>query len=141
MSKRRVVITGLGIVSPVGLNLKESWDKIVAGTSGVAPIDEFDTSDYSVKIAATVKNFDGTVAIPKKDLKKMDIFIQYGLVAAEEALVDSGLEITEENADRIGVAIGSGIGGLPMIETNHSKLIDSGPRKISPFFVPARSLT
>lgn len=136
MSKRRVVITGLGIVSPVGLNLKESWGNIVAGTSGVALIDEFDTSDYSVKIAATVKNFDGTVAIPRKDLKKMDIFIQYGLVAAEEALVDSGLEITEENADRIGVAIGSGIGGLPMIETNHSKLIDSGPRKISPFFVP-----
>ena len=136
MSKRRVVITGLGIVSPVGLNLKESWDNIVAGKSGVMPIDEFDTSDYSVKIAATVKNFDGTVAIPKKDLKKMDIFIQYGLVAAEEALVDSGLEITEENADRIGVAIGSGIGGLPMIETNHSKLIDSGPRRISPFFVP-----
>lgn len=136
MSKRRVVITGLGIVSPVGLNLKESWDNIVAGTSGVALIDEFDTSNYSVKIAATVKNFDGTVAIPKKDLKKMDIFIQYGLVAAEEALIDSGLEITEENADRIGVAIGSGIGGLPMIETNHLKLIDTGPRKISPFFVP-----
>ena len=136
MSKRRVVITGLGIISPVGLNLKESWGNIVAGTSGVSLIDEFDTSDYSVKIAATVKNFDGTVAIPKKDLKKMDIFIQYGLVAAEEALVDSGLEITEENADRIGVAIGSGIGGLPMIETNHSKLINSGPRKISPFFVP-----
>ncbi len=136
MSKRRVVITGLGIVSPVGLNLKESWDNIVAGTSGVALIDEFDTSNYPVKIAATVKNFDGTAAIPKKDLKKMDIFIQYGLVAAEEALVDSGLEITEENADRIGVAIGSGIGGLPMIETNHFKLIDSGPRKISPFFVP-----
>ena len=136
MSKRRVVITGLGIISPVGLNLKESWGNIVAGTSGVSLIDEFDTSDYSVKIAATGKNFDGTVAILKKDLKKMDIFIQYGLVAAEEALVDSGLEITEENADRIGVAIGSGIGGLPMIETNHSKLIDSGPRKISPFFVP-----
>jgi len=136
VSKRRVVITGLGIVSPVGLNLKESWDNIVAGTSGVALIDEFDTSNYSVKIAATVKNFDGTVAIPKKNLKKMDIFIQYGLVAAEEALIDSGLEITEENADRIGVAIGSGIGGLPMIETSHSKLIETGPRKISPFFVP-----
>jgi len=136
VSKRRVVITGLGIVSPVGLNLKESWDNIVAGTSGVALIDEFDTTNYPVKIAATVKNFDGTVAITKKDLKKMDIFIQYGLVAAEEALIDSGLEITEENADRIGVAIGSGIGGLPMIETNHLKLINSGPRKISPFFVP-----
>jgi 3-oxoacyl-[acyl-carrier-protein] synthase II len=136
VSKRRVVITGLGIVSPIGLNLKESWDSLVAGKSGVALIDEFDTSDYPVKIAATVKNFDGTVAIPAKDLKKMDVFIQYGLVAAEEALVDSGLEITEENADRIGVAIGSGIGGLPMIEVNHAKLLNSGPRKISPFFVP-----
>jgi 3-oxoacyl-[acyl-carrier-protein] synthase II len=136
VSKRRVVITGIGIVSPVGLNLKETWDNIVAGTSGVTQIDEFDTSDHSVTIAATVKNFDGTVAIPKKDLKKMDTFIQYGLVAAEEALTDSGLEITEENADRIGVAIGSGIGGLPMIEANHAKLLESGPRKISPFFVP-----
>ncbi|MDH5711651.1 MAG: beta-ketoacyl-ACP synthase II [Gammaproteobacteria bacterium] len=136
MSKRRVVITGLGIVSPVGLNLSESWGNIVAGKSGVVTIDEFDTSDYPVKIAATVKNFDGTHVIPAKDLKKMDTFIHYGMVAADEALRDSGLEITEENADRIGVAIGSGIGGLPMIEANHQKMLDGGPRKISPFFVP-----
>ena len=136
MSKRRVVVTGLGIVSPVGLNLKESWANIVAGKSGVVAIDEFDTSDYSVKIAATVKNFDATHVIPAKDLKKMDTFIHYGMVAADEALRDSGLEITEENADRIGTAIGSGIGGLPMIEVNHGKMIESGPRKISPFFVP-----
>ena len=136
MSKRRVVVTGLGIVSPVGLNLKESWANIVAGKSGVVAIDEFDTSDYSVKIAATVKNFDASHVIPKKDLKKMDTFIHYGMVAADEALRDSGLEITDENADRIGTAIGSGIGGLPMIEVNHSKMLDSGPRKISPFFVP-----
>jgi len=136
VSKRRVVVTGLGIVSPVGLNLKESWANIVAGKSGVVAIDEFDTSDYSVKIAATVKNFDATHVIPAKDLKKMDTFIHYGMVAADEALRDSGLEITEENADRIGTAIGSGIGGLPMIEVNHGKMIESGPRKISPFFVP-----
>jgi len=136
VSKRRVVITGLGIVSPVGLNLSESWGNIVAGKSGVVTIDEFDTSDYPVKIAATVKNFDGTHVIPAKDLKKMDTFIHYGMVAADEALRDSGLEITEENADRIGVAIGSGIGGLPMIEANHQKMLDGGPRKISPFFVP-----
>ena len=136
MSKRRVVITGLGIVSPVGLNLAESWGNIVAGKSGVVTIDEFDTSDYPVKIAATVKNFDGTHVIPAKDLKKMDTFIHYGMVAADEALRDSGLEITEGNADRIGVAIGSGIGGLPMIEVNHQKMLDGGPRKISPFFVP-----
>ena len=136
MSKRRVVVTGMGIVSPVGLNLKESWSNIIAGKSGVVAIDEFDTTDYAVKIAATVKNFDASHVIAKKDLKKMDTFIHYGLVAADEALRDSGLEITEENADRIGTAIGSGIGGLPMIENNHSKMIDSGPRKISPFFVP-----
>ncbi len=136
MSHRRVVITGLGIVSPVGLNLKETWDNIVAGKSGVVMIDSFDTSEFPVKIAATVKGFDATSVIPAKDLKKMDTFIHYGLVAADEALKDSGLEITEENADRVGVAISSGIGGLPMIEANDEKLRSGGPRKISPFFVP-----
>ena len=136
MSKRRIVITGMGIVSPVGLNLKESWGNIIAGKSGIATIDTFDTSEFPVKIAATVKNFDGSHIISKKDLKKMDTFIHYGLVAADEALCDSGLEITEENADRIGVAIGSGIGGLPMIAVNHEKMLKSGTRKISPFFVP-----
>ena len=136
MSHRRVVVTGLGIVSPVGLNLKESWANIVAGNSGVTTIDKFDTTDYPVRIAATVKGFDATSVIPAKDLKKMDTFIHYGMVAADEALRDSGLEITEENAERIGVAIGSGIGGLPMIEANNEKLLSGGPRKISPFFVP-----
>lgn len=136
MSHRRVVVTGLGIVSPVGLNLKESWDNIVAGNSGVITIDKFDTTDYPVKIAATVKNFDASSVIPAKDLKKMDTFIHYGLVAADEALKDSGLQISEENAERIGVSIGSGIGGLPMIEANNEKLLSGGPRKISPFFVP-----
>ncbi len=136
MAKRRVVVTGLGIVSPVGLNLKESWDNITAGNSGVVAIDTFDTSEFSVKIAATVKNFDASAVLPNKELKKMDTFIHYGLVAADEALKDSGLEITEENAERIGVAIGAGIGGLPMIEANDAKLIKGGPRRISPFFVP-----
>jgi len=136
LSHRRVVITGLGIVSPVGLNLKETWDNIVAGKSGVATIDKFDTAEFPVKIAATVKGFDATSIIPAKDLKKMDTFIHYGLVAADEALKDSGLEITEQNAERVGVAIGSGIGGLPMIEVNNEKLNSGGPRKISPFFVP-----
>jgi 3-oxoacyl-[acyl-carrier-protein] synthase II len=136
LSHRRVVVTGLGIVSPVGLNLKESWDNIVAGNSGVIAIDKFDTTDFPVKIAATVKGFDATSVILAKDLKKMDTFIHYGMVAADEALKDSGLEITEENAERIGVAIGSGIGGLPMIEANNEKLLSGGPRKISPFFVP-----
>lgn len=136
MSNRRVVVTGIGIVSPVGLNLKETWANIVAGKSGVVTIDSFDTSDFPVKIAATVKGFDASSVIPVKELKKMDTFIHYGLVAADEALKDSGLEITEQNAERIGVAIGSGIGGLPMIEANDEKLRNGGPRKISPFFVP-----
>lgn len=136
MSKRRVVITGMGIVSPVGLNLEESWQNILAGKSGVTLIDEFDTSAHSVKMAATVKNFDCSPVITPKDAKKMDVFIHYGLVAADEALRDSGLEISDENRDRVGVSIGSGIGGLPMIETNNAKLLNSGPRKISPFFVP-----
>ena len=109
MSNRRIVVTGLGIVSPVGLNLKETWTNIVAGKSGAVLIDTFDTSEFSSKIAATVKGFDATSVIPAKDLKKMDLFIHYGLVAAAEALKDSGIEITEANAERIGVAIGSGI--------------------------------
>ena len=136
MSGRRVVVTGLGIVSPVGLNLKQSWENIVAGTNGVVPITEYDVSAFPVRIAATVKDFDASDVIPPKDQKKMDTFIHYGMVAAEEALKDSGIEITEENASRIGVAIGSGIGGLPMIELCHLKMIDGGPRKVSPFFVP-----
>jgi len=133
---RRVVITGLGIVSPVGLNLKDTWENITAGKSGVVSIDSFDTDKFSAKIAATVKDFDASSVIPAKDLKKMDTFIHYGLIAADEALKDSGLEITDDNAERVGVAIGSGIGGLPMIETNVAKLEAGGPRKISPFFVP-----
>ncbi|VAW52916.1 3-oxoacyl-[acyl-carrier-protein] synthase, KASII [hydrothermal vent metagenome] len=136
MSNRRVVVTGLGIVSPVGNNLKQTWDNITAGKSGVIAIDKFDTEGFAAKIAATVKDFDATSVIPAKDLKKMDTFIHYGLFAADEALKDSGLEITEQNAERIGVAIGSGIGGLPMIEVNNEKLNTGGPRKISPFFVP-----
>ena len=136
VSKRRVVVTGLGIVSPVGLNLKQTWSNIVAGVNGVVEITEFDASEFPVRIAATVKNFDASAVVPAKDLKKMDVFIHYGLVAADEALRDSGIEITDSNADRIGVSIGSGIGGLPMIEVNHAKMLAGGPRKISPFFVP-----
>jgi 3-oxoacyl-[acyl-carrier-protein] synthase II len=136
LSHRRVVVTGLGIVSPVGNNIQDSWSNITAGVSGVVPIESFDTTSFPVKIAATVKGFDAGDVIPVKDQKKMDLFIHYGLTAAEETLKDSGLEITEDNAERIGVAIGSGIGGLPMIETNADKLREGGPRKISPFFVP-----
>ncbi len=136
MAKRRVVVTGLGIVSPVGLNIKQSWENILAGKSGAAPITEFDTADFSVKFACTVKDFDPEQYIGKKDIKKMDSFIHYGIAAAVQAIQDSGIEVTEANAERIGVSIGSGIGGLPMIERNKELLDKGGPRKISPFMVP-----
>jgi 3-oxoacyl-[acyl-carrier-protein] synthase II len=137
MSKRRVVITGLGAVTPVGLNVKDTWDNILAGKSGVAPLTVFDTSDFSVHFGASIKNFDITTILPRKDAKKMDTFIHYGIAAGKEAIDDSGIEITDDNADRIGVAIGSGIGGLPGIEAGYDAYLKGGPRKISPFFVPS----
>lgn len=136
MAKRRVVVTGLGIVSPVGNNLKSSWDSILAGRSGAALITDFDTTDHAVKFACTVKDFNAEEYIPKKDLKKMDTFIHYGMAASSQAIEDSGIEITEENAERIGVAVGSGIGGLPLIERNKDLMEKGGPRKISPFLIP-----
>ncbi|MCW8910481.1 MAG: beta-ketoacyl-ACP synthase II [Gammaproteobacteria bacterium] len=137
MAKRRVVVTGLGIISPVGLNLKQSWDNILAGKSGASSITEFDTSDFSVKFACTVKGFDAEeYGLSSKDLRKMDTFIHYGIAAADQALKDSGIEVTDANAERIGVSIGSGIGGLPMIEKNKEALDNGGPRKISPFLIP-----
>ncbi len=137
MAKRRVVITGLGTVSPLGLNVKETWENILAGKSGIGPIEHMDVSDYSVRFGGSVKNFDVTNYIPKKDAKKMDVFIHYGMVAGIEALKDSGLEVTEANAERIGVAIGAGIGGLTGIESGYAAYLKGGPRKISPFFVPS----
>ena len=136
MAKRRVVVTGLGIISPLGLNLKDTWAAILAGKSGAASITEFDTTGYSVTFACTVKGFDPAEYIPLKDIKKMDTFIHYGIAAATQAIKDSGLEVTEQNAERIGVAVSSGIGGLPMIEINKEALDKGGPRKITPFFVP-----
>jgi 3-oxoacyl-[acyl-carrier-protein] synthase II len=137
MSKRRVVVTGLGAVTPVGLSVKESWENIVAGKSGAAPLTLFDVSDFSVKFGASVKNFDVTTVLPKKDARKMDTFIHYGIAAAKEAIEDAGLEVTDDNAERIGVSIGSGIGGLPGIEEGYDSYLQGGPRKISPFFVPS----
>ena len=137
MSKRRVVITGLGVVTPVGLNVNETWDNILAGKSGVAPLTSFNVSDFSVRFGASVKDFDITSIIPRKDAKKMDTFIHYGIAASKEAIEDAGLEITDENAERIGVAIGSGIGGLPGIEAGYDGYLSGGTRKISPFFVPS----
>jgi len=137
LSNRRVVITGLGLLTPVGNTVEESWKNIIAGKSGIAPITSFDASQFSARISGSVKNFDPTLYITPKNIKKMDTFIHYGLAAGIQALDDSGLEVTEENADMIGVAIGSGIGGLPYIEKQRDIYNASGPRKISPFFVPS----
>lgn len=136
MDKRRVVVTGMGIVSCVGSRLEEAWQNILEGNSGIGPIDAFDANDFSTRIAGEVKGFDVSEVLPPKDARKMDPFMHYGIAASNQALADSGLEITEENGHRIGVAMGAGIGGLLTIETNHEKLINGGPRKISPFFIP-----
>ncbi len=137
MAKRRVVITGLGIVSPVGIGIQESWSNILAGKSGITRITRFDPSPFNAQIAGEVKNFEAEQYLSVKDARRMDVFIQYGMVAAMEAVKDSGLEVTEENAERIGVNIGSGIGGLPLIEETHNTYLAGGARKISPFFIPA----
>lgn len=137
MSSRRVVVTGLGIVSPVGSTIDSAWNNLSAGVSGISRIEAFDPTEFSVQIAGAVKGFNADDYIPKKDQKKMDPFIHYGLGAGVQAIKDSGLEITEDNAERIGVLIGSGIGGLPGIEKSYASFMKNGPRKISPFFVPS----
>lgn len=136
MAKRRVVITGLGIVSPVGVGVTQAWQNIVAGKSGIGRITHFDPSLFACQIAGEVKDFDVTQYLPAKDARRMDRFIHFGMVAGMEAFKDSGIEVTEQNAERIGVNIGSGIGGLPMIENTHNDYLGGGPRKISPFFIP-----
>ncbi|XGA78840.1 beta-ketoacyl-ACP synthase II [Halomonas sp. CH40] len=136
MARKRVVVTGLGLVTPVGNTVDESWANITAGNSGIALIDDFDTSGFNTRFGGSIKAFDISPYLNPKDARKMDLFIQYGMAAGAQAINDSGIECTEANAERIGVAIGSGIGGLPMIEHNHSALLKSGPRRISPFFVP-----
>jgi 3-oxoacyl-[acyl-carrier-protein] synthase II len=137
VSKRRVVVTGLGMVTPVGNSVDETWGNILAGKSGIAPLDHFDTSEFSVKFGGSIKNLELDNYIPRKEQKKMDPFIHYGLTAGIQAINDSGLEVTDENSSRIGVAIGSGIGGLPGIEKG-TRLFDAGgPRKVSPFYVPS----
>ncbi|WP_407061792.1 beta-ketoacyl-ACP synthase II [Billgrantia zhangzhouensis] len=136
MMARRVVVTGLGLVTPVGNTVKESWESILAGKSGIAPIEHFDATGFNTRFGGSVKNFDISPYLNPKDARKMDLFIQYGVAAGAQAISDAGLECTEENAERIGVAIGSGIGGLPMIEQNHNALNKGGARRISPFFVP-----
>lgn len=136
MPRKRVVVTGLGLVTPVGNTVKESWDNILAGKSGIAAIEHFDTNGLNTRFGGSVKGFDISPYLNPKDARKMDLFIQYGVAAGTQAIQDAGVECTEENAHRIGVAIGSGIGGLPMIEHNHQAMITGGARRISPFFVP-----
>ena len=137
MSRRRVVVTGLGLVTPVGNNVEESWKNILGGNSGITPVTRFDVTGFPVRFCGSIKNLDVDKYIPKKDQKKMDPFIHYGMAAGIQAVEDSGIEVNDANADRIGVAVGSGIGGLPGIEKGTQTLLNHGPRKISPFFVPS----
>ncbi len=137
MTKRRVVVTGLGMLSPLGQSVDETWRRLLAGESGIGDITHFDCSNYSTRFAGQVNDFDPQDYIEKKEAKKMDRFIQLGIAAGKQALADSKLDITAENAHRVGVAIGSGIGGLEQIEINHQKLLNSGPKRVSPFFVPS----
>jgi 3-oxoacyl-[acyl-carrier-protein] synthase II len=136
MTKRRVVVTGLGAITPIGLDVIKTWDALLKGKSGVKTITLFDTSQFSVKIAAFVDDFDPTGYLDPKEIIKTDLFIQYAVAAASQAITDSGFTITEENAPRIGTLIGSGIGGLPLIEKTYLTLQEGGPRRISPNFIP-----
>ena len=137
MSRRRVVVTGLGMLSPIGNDVSASWSAALAGTSGAGLIDTFDTTDYPVRIAAQVKGFNPETVMDRKEVRRIDTFIQYGLAAGVEAIADAGLPEHPADADRYGVSIGSGIGGINTIEETHSTLLKSGPRRVSPFFVPA----
>jgi 3-oxoacyl-[acyl-carrier-protein] synthase II len=134
--RRRVVVTGVGIVSPLGVGTRETWQALLAGEIGVGPITRFDTGDYETKIAAEVRGFEAERWLDKKEVKKSDTFIHYALAASQMAMDDSGLSIDESNADRVGVDIGSGIGGLPLIERTHTMMLQRGPDRVSPFFIP-----
>jgi len=137
LNKRRVVVTGFGMITPVGLTVQDTWANILNGVSGVTSIQEFDTTEYSTKIWARVKDFNPEAYFDVKEARKMDAFSQYGVVAADEALKQSGLKISPENAHRCGVAVGAGIGGIATITNNQEKLMHGGPKKVSPFFIPA----
>jgi 3-oxoacyl-[acyl-carrier-protein] synthase II len=134
---RRVVVTGVGLVSPLGVGTDANWDALLAGRSGIGTITKFDASQYAARIAGEVKGFDPLQFVDKKDVKKMDVFIQFAIAATQFALTDSGFHITPELATRVGVFIASGIGGFTTIEREHKALLEGGPRKISPFFIPA----
>ena len=136
MQRRRVVVTGLGIVSPVGNTVPEAWDSVLAGRSGITRVTRFDPARLSCQIAGEVKGFDVTQYISAKEARRMDIFIHYGMAAGLQAWKDSGVAVTPESAERFGINFGSGIGGLPLIESMHDELLKNGPRRISPFFIP-----
>ncbi len=136
MSKRRVVVTGLGLITPVGIGVKESWANIINGQSGIGKITKFDCSTFPSQIAGEVKNFDPLAYIPPKDARRMDTFIQFGIAAGIEAFKDSGIEINDNNSERIGVSVGSGIGGINLIESTSDVFDEGGVRKVSPFFIP-----
>lgn len=137
MTRRRVVVTGMGIIAPVGNDVKTAWHNVVEGVSGIGPIDEFDVSEFSTRFGGCVRNFDASAWVPAKELRKIDPFMHYGIASACQAVEQAGLTGAGYSPERIGVAIGSGIGGIGTIEANHQKYADGGPRKISPFFVPA----
>lgn len=134
--ERRIVVTGLGLVTPLGIGTDKSWKAICAGESGIGKITRFDPTDFPSRIAGEVKDFNPEAYIDKKEIKKMDTFIHYAVAASQMAMDDSGLKITDENRDRVGVYVGAGIGGLPAIEYYHKRMLDEGPKKISPFFIP-----
>ena len=136
MSKRRVVVTGLGLITPVGIGVSESWANIISGQSGIGKITKFDCSSYPSQVAGEVKNFDPLLYIPPKDARRMDTFIQFGIAAGVEAFKDSGIEVTDTNSERIGVSVGSGIGGINLIESTSDVFDEGGVRKVSPFFIP-----
>ena len=136
MQRRRVVVTGVGLVSPLGVGTRETWDGLLAARSGIGPLTRFDASAYGTRIAGEVKGFDPTLYMDKKEVKKCDTFIHFALGATRFALNDSGFSITDDNAERVGVIVGSGIGGLPLIERMHTTLLEKGPDRISPFFIP-----
>ena len=136
MSRRRVVVTGLGIVSPVGNTVQQAWNNVLAGKSGIGRVTRFDPSRIASRIAGEVKDFDVSQYLSPKEARRMDTFIHYGIAAGLQAWRDSGMQITPENAEQVGVNFGSGIGGLPLIEAMHEELRTNGPRRISPFFIP-----
>lgn len=138
---RRVVVTGLGIISPVGNDIASAWDSIVAGRSGIGPVTRFDASSFPTRIAGEVKGFDVATYMSPKEARHFDTFIHYGIAAGTQAFRDSGIEVSEANADRIGVVIGSGIGGLPLIEETHGELTSRGVRRVSPFSCRDQSST